>query len=199
MRANIPFDKGFPARGRCVIERARNNNIGGILMSLSMYQASVPAYTQMLKSLSAVLKKAEAHAEAKKIDPSVFVNARLYPDMAPLARQIQIATDQVKGGLSRLSGSEPPSWADTETTFAELQARIQKALDFAAAIKPEQIDGSEDRQIVLKIGGTDMPFKGQQFLINFSLPNFYFHIVTAYDILRHNGVEIGKRDYMGGV
>ena len=168
-------------------------------MSLSMYQASVPAYTQMLKSLSAVLKKAEAHAEAKKIDPSVFVNARLYPDMAPLSRQIQIATDQVKGGLARLAGTEPPKWEDTEITFADLQARLQKAIDFAASFKPEQIDGSETRDIVLKIGGQDMPFKGQQFLINFSLPNFYFHIVTAYDILRHNGVEIGKRDYMGGL
>jgi uncharacterized protein len=168
-------------------------------MSLSMYQASVPAYTQMLKSLSAILKKAEAHCEAKKIDPSVFVNARLYPDMAPLSKQIQIATDQVKGGLSRLAGKEPPSWPDTETTFADLHKRLQTALDFAASFKPEQIDGSEDKQIVLKIAGQDMPFKGQQFLINFSLPNFYFHIVTAYDILRHNGVEIGKRDYMGGL
>jgi hypothetical protein len=164
-----------------------------------MYQASVPAYTQLLKSLSAVLKKAEAHAEAKKIDPSVFVNARLYPDMAPLSRQIQIATDQVKGGLSRLAGQEPPSWEDKETTFADLQARLQKAIDFAASFKPDQIDGSESKDIVLKIAGQDMPFKGQQFLINFSLPNFYFHIVTAYDILRHNGVEIGKRDYMGGL
>ncbi|HEY5338139.1 MAG TPA: DUF1993 domain-containing protein [Rhizomicrobium sp.] len=168
-------------------------------MSFSMYQASVPAYTQMLKSLAAVLKKAEAHCEAKKIDPSVFVNARLYPDMAPLSRQIQIATDQVKGGLSRLTGSEPPSWEDKETTFADLQARLQKALDFAATIKPEQIDGSETRDIVLKVGGQEMPFKGQQFLVNFSLPNFYFHIVTAYDILRHNGVEIGKRDFLGGL
>jgi len=168
-------------------------------MSLSMYQASIPAYTQMLKSLSAVLKKAEAHCEAKKIEPSVFVNARLYPDMAPLSRQIQIATDQVKGGLSRLSGSEPPSWPDTETTFADLQTRIQKALDFAAGIKPAQIDGSEDKDITLKIGPGEMTFKGQQFLVNFSLPNFYFHVVTAYDILRHNGVEIGKRDYMGGL
>ncbi len=168
-------------------------------MALSMYQASVPAYTQMLKTLSAVLKKAEAHAEAKKIDPSIFVNARLYPDMAPLARQIQIATDQVKGGLSRLAGTEPPSWSDTETTFEELQARIKKALDFAASMKPEQIDGSEGRDIVLKVGGNDMPFKGQVFLINFSLPNFYFHVVTAYDILRHNGVEIGKRDFLGSI
>ena len=168
-------------------------------MSLSMYQASVPAYSQMLKSLSAVLQKAEAHCESKKIAPSVFVNACLYPDMAPLSRQIQIATDQVKGGLSRLAGTEPPKWEDTETTFADLQARIKKALDFAAATKPEQIDGSEDKQIVLKLGPQEVTFKGQQFLVNFSLPNFYFHIVTAYDILRHNGVEIGKRDYLGGI
>src|SRR6201985_1477910 len=168
-------------------------------MSLSMYQASVPAYTQLLKSLSAILKKAEAHAEAKKIDPSVFVTARLYPDMAPLSKQIQIATDKIKGVLSRLAGKEPPSWPDTETTFADLHKRLQTALDFAGSFKPEQIDGSEDKQVVLKIADQDMPFKGQQFLINFSLPNFYFHIVTAYDILRHNGVEIGKRDYMGGM
>jgi len=168
-------------------------------MPLSMYQASVPAYTQMLKSLSAVLKKGESHCEAKKIDPSVFVTARLYPDMAPLSRQIQIATDQVKGGLARLAGSEPPSWPDTETTFADLQARIQKALDYAAGIKPEQVDGSENKDVKLKVGPNEMTFKGQQFLINFSLPNFYFHVVTAYDILRHNGVEIGKRDFMGGI
>ena len=168
-------------------------------MSLSMYQASVPAYTQMLKSLSACLKKAEAHCEAKKIDPSVFVNARLYPDMAPLSRQIQIATDQVKGCLARLTGQEPPKWEDTEKTFAEMEARLQKAIDFAASFKPEQIDGTEGRDVTLKIGPQEMTFKGQQFLIHFSLPNFYFHIVTAYDILRHNGVEIGKRDYMGGI
>jgi hypothetical protein len=168
-------------------------------MSLSMYQASVPAFTQMLNSLSAILKKAEAHCEAKKIDPSVFVNARLYPDMAPLSRQIQIATDQVKGNLARLSGSEIPSWPDEEKTFADLQARLKKALDYAASFKPEQIDGTEGKDIVLKIGDREMPLKGQQFLIHFTLPNFYFHITTAYDILRHNGVEIGKRDYMGSV
>src|ERR1700761_2996327 len=127
-------------------------------MSLSMYQASVPAYTQMLKSLSAVLKKAEAHCEAKKIDPSVFVTARLYPDMAPLSRQIQIATDQVKGGLSRLAGQEPPSWPDEEKTFADLQARVKKAQDFLGTIKREQIDGTEDRDITMKIGGNDMTF-----------------------------------------
>ena len=139
-------------------------------MSFSMYQASVPAYGQMLKTLTHILKKAEEHCEAKKIDPSVLVNARLYPDMAPLSRQIQIATDQVKGGLSRLAG-----------------------------IKKEQIDGSEDRDVKLKVGPNEMTFKGAQFLVNFSLPNYYFHVTTAYDILRHNGVEIGKRDYMGNL
>jgi len=168
-------------------------------MSFSMYQASVPAYGQMLKTLSHILKKAEEHCEAKKIDPSVLVNARLYPDMAPLARQIQIATDQVKGGLSRLAGKEPPSWPDEEKTFADLHARVKKAQDFLATIKASDVDGSESRDVTLKIGGNDMTFKGEQFLVNFSLPNFYFHVVTAYDILRHNGVEIGKRDFIGGI
>jgi hypothetical protein len=119
--------------------------------------------------------------------------------MAPLSRQIQIATDQVKGGLSRLAGSEPPSWADEEKTFADLQARVKKAQDFLAGIKKEQIDGTEDRDVKLKVGPNEMTFKGQQFLVNFSLPNFYFHVVTAYDILRHNGVEIGKRDFLGSI
>jgi hypothetical protein len=127
------------------------------------------------------------------------VNARLYPDMAPLSRQIQIATDQVKGGLSRLIGQEPPSWADEEKTFADLHARVKKAQDFLAGIKKEQLDGSEDRDVKLKVGPNEMTFKGQQFLVNFSLPNFYFHVVTAYDILRHNGVEIGKRDFLGSI
>jgi hypothetical protein len=168
-------------------------------MSFSMYQASVPAYGQMLKTLSHILKKAEEHCEAKKIDPGVLVNARLYPDMAPLTRQIQIATDQVKGGLSRLAGKEPPSWPDEEKTFADLHTRVKKAQDFLATIKASDVDGSESRDVTLKIGGNDMTFKGEQFLVNFSLPNFYFHVVTAYDILRHNGVEIGKRDFIGGI
>jgi hypothetical protein len=182
-----------------MLEDAPSTFLGGIRMSFSMYQASVPAYAQMLKTLSHILKKAEEHCEAKKIDPSVLVNARLYPDMAPLSRQIQIATDQVKGGLSRLSGSEPPSWPDEEKTFADLHARVKKAQDFLAGVKKEQLDGAEDRDVTLKIGGNDMTFKGAQFLVNFSLPNFYFHVTTAYDILRHNGVEIGKRDFIGGI
>ena len=168
-------------------------------MSLSMYQASAPVYTQMLKTLSAILKKAEEHCEAKKIDPSVFVNARLYPDMAPLSRQIQIATDQPKAVLSRLAGIEVPSWPDTETTFEQLHARIGKALAYIDTFKPEQIDGTEAKNVTLKVGPQDMTFKGQQYLMHFSLPNFFFHVVTAYDILRHNGVEIGKRDFLGGI
>lgn len=168
-------------------------------MSLSMYSASKPAFGQMLKTLSHILKKAEEHCEAKKIDPSVLMNARLYPDMAPLTRQIQIATDQVKGSLSRIAGKEPPVWPDEEKTFADLQARVKKAQDFLAAVKPEEIDGTEDKDIKLKLGPQEMTFKAEPFLINFSLPNVYFHVVTAYDILRHNGVEIGKRDFIGSI
>src|SRR6201999_1995759 len=164
-----------------MIEVRRSKNPEEIPMAFSMYQASVPAYGQMLKTLSHVLKKAEDYGEAKKIAPNVLVNARLYPDMAPLSKQIQIATDQVKGGLSRLAGQEPPSWPDEEKTFADLHARVKKAQDFLATISQEKIDGSEDRDVTLKIGGNDMTFKGQQFLVNFSLPNFYFHVVTAYD------------------
>ena len=166
-------------------------------MSFTIYQASVPYLLRTLGALSKILDKAAAHCEARKIDPSVLVNYRLAADMHPLSRQIQIATDQVKGGLGRLAGVEIPSWADTETTFDQLQARIKKAQDFMATIKPEQIDGTEDKKIVLKIGPQEMPFRGQDFLINFSLPNFYFHVTTAFAILRHNGVEIGKRDFMG--
>lgn len=166
-------------------------------MSLSMYKASVPVYTQFLTALSNILKKAAVHAEAKKIDPSVLVNARLSPDMFALARQIQIATDHAKGSLARLAGLEVPSFPDTESTFDELQARIAKTLDYVKTFKPEQIDGTEEREIVLTFGTQKFPFNGQTYLIQFALPNFYFHISTAYGILRHNGVEIGKRDFMG--
>lgn len=168
-------------------------------MTISMYQASKPAFGQMLKTLSHILKKAEEHCEAKKIDPSVLVNARLYPDMAPLVRQIQIATDQVKGSFSRIAGKEIPSWPDEEKTFADLQARVKKAQDFLAGVDAKEIDGRENHDIKMKIGPNDMTFKAEAFLVNFSLPNFYFHVVTAYDILRHNGVEIGKRDFIGSV
>lgn len=166
-------------------------------MSLSMYQASIPVITRFLGNLSAVLAKAEAHATAKKIDPSVFINARLAPDMFPLSRQIQIATDVTKGGAARLAGVDIPSYEDKETTFPELQERIKKTIAFVQSMKAEQIDGSEGKVIKLKVGGRDLEFKGQDYLLNFVLPNLFFHVTTAYAILRHNGVEIGKMDYLG--
>jgi hypothetical protein len=162
-----------------------------------MYQASVPFFVRMLGNLTEILKKAEAHAEAKKIDASVFINARLAPDMFPLSRQIQIATDGVKGCAARLAGIEVPNYPDTETTFEELQARIAKTVAFLESVKPAQIDGSEDRTVTLKLRGKDSSFKGLPYLFGFVIPNFYFHITTAYDILRHNGVVIGKLDYLG--
>ena len=166
-------------------------------MAISMYRASVPVFVHYLTALAAILKKAADHAAAKKIEPSVLVNGRLAPDMFALARQVQIATDHAKGAAARLSGSPVPSFPDTESTFDELQARIAKTLDYIKTYKPEQIDGSDDKQIVLTIRGKDYPFVGVDYLLNFALPNFYFHLVTAYDILRHNGVEIGKRDFLG--
>jgi hypothetical protein len=162
-----------------------------------MFQASVPVYTQFLGSLSNLLKKAAADAETRKIDPSVFLNARIAPNMFAFTRQVQIATDHAKGSLARLAGLELPSYPDDETTFDALQARIAKTLDYVKTFKPEQIDGSEDRDIVLKFGATTLPFKGQAYLIQFALPNFYFHTSMAYAILRHNGVDVGKRDFMG--
>jgi hypothetical protein len=161
-----------------------------------MYQASVPRLANILKNLSAILDKAQAHAEARKIDPVVLTNSRLYPDMLPMKRQVQIACDSAKGVVARLAGAEPPKHEDTEETFAELKARIAKTIDFIQTFKPAQIDGSEDKAIHLKLGQRDVDFKGMQYLLGHALPNFYFHVVTAYDILRHDGVEIGKRDYL---
>ena len=166
-------------------------------MSLSMYQASIPVFIRNLSNLSAILKKAEAHAQAKKIEPDVFINARLAPDMFPLSRQIQIATDGAKGCAARLSGVEIPSYPDTEKTFPELQARIAKTIEFVKTFNAKQIDGSEERKVVLKLHGVDTSFLGQPYLLNFVLPNFYFHICMAYAILRHNGVDIGKKDFIG--
>lgn len=169
-------------------------------MSTNLYQASVPAFLQMLKSLSSILTKAATHAEAKKIDPSVLVNARLAPDMHPLARQIQMVSDTAKGASARLAGVDVPSMPDTEATLAELQQRIAKTVDFLSALKPEQFEGSAERSVELPVGGGQkMTFKGATYLAHFALPNFYFHVTTAYAILRHNGVEIGKRDYLGSV
>jgi uncharacterized protein len=166
-------------------------------MAISMYQASAPRLANTLKNLSAILDKAQAHCEARKIDPLVLTAARLYPDMLALARQVQIACDNAKGAVARLAGVEAPKHEDSEQTFAELQARIAKTVAFIETFKPAQIDGSEDRDIALKLGPREVQWKGMQYLLGFALPNFYFHAVTAYDILRHNGVELAKRDYIG--
>ena len=168
-------------------------------MTISMYQASVPVFQRMLGALDKILDKAATYAEERKIDPAVLVGARLYPDMFPLSRQVQIATDHAKGAPARLAGLPVPSYEDTEKTFPELKARIAKTLAFIAAFGPEQIDGSEGRDISLKAGPRELSFKGQEYLLFFALPNFYFHTTTAFGILRHNGVPIGKLDFLGGV
>lgn len=166
-------------------------------MKISVYQASVPVFVRMLNNLSAVLDKGAAHAEAKKIDPAVLINARLYPDMLPLVKQVQIASDGAKGAAARLAGQEPPKYEDTETTFADLKARIQKTIAYLNTFKPEQIDGSDEKTITLQQRGNAVNFQGLAYLLNQATPNFYFHVTTAYDILRHSGVEIGKADYLG--
>ncbi|MDG9922997.1 MULTISPECIES: DUF1993 domain-containing protein [unclassified Pseudomonas] len=168
-------------------------------MSLSLYQASVPQFVRMFGNLSAILDKAVAYAEAKKIDPSVLLNARLAPDMHPLTRQVQIASDAVKGCAARLAGVNVPSFADTESSFADLQARIAKTLDFVKGLTPEQIDSGAGREIVMKFPGAEMKFTAEDYLLHFVLPNFYFHVTTAYAILRHNGLDVGKMDYLGRV
>jgi len=166
-------------------------------VNISMYQASAPRMVNILKNLSAILDKAQTHVDAKKIEPAVLTHFRLYPDMLPMKRQVQIACDTAKGALARLAGVEVPKHEDTEETFAELKARIAKTVAFIETIKPAQIDGSEEKNIHLKLGTREVDWKGMQYLLGQALPNFYFHVVTAYDILRHNGVEIGKRDYIG--
>jgi uncharacterized protein len=164
-------------------------------MTLSMYQASVPVFLHTLAALSAVLDKAAAHAAQRKIEPSVLLNTRLFP----LVRQVQLTADFAKGAGARLAGVEVPKFADTEATFDELKARIAKTVDFVKSLKPAQIDGSEERQITIPIGGQPQSFKGQPYLLHFALPNFFFHATTAYDILRHCGVEVGKRDFIGPI
>ena len=168
-------------------------------MSLSMYEASIPAFVQMLNSLSAILDKAKEHATSCKIDPEVLLNYRLAPDMFPFVRQLQIAADLAKGAAARLAGVEVPKHDDTEKTFADLKARLAKTLTFVQSFKPSDINGSEDRDIRLTLGEHTMSFKGQPYLVHFVMPNFYFHCATAYDILRHCGVELGKRDFIGSI
>lgn len=168
-------------------------------MTISMYQASVPAFVRMLNQLDHMLNKAEAYCAAKKIDPAVLTSSRLYPDMFPLSRQVLIACDFCKGAVSRLAGKDVPNWADTETTIPELRARIAKTLEHVKGFKASDIDGSDGRDIKLKAGGQDMQFNGRDYLTYFVLPNLYFHSATAYGIMRHNGLEIGKGDFMGSV
>lgn len=166
-------------------------------MPMSMYQATMPVLSRSLKNLKNVLEKAAAHAEANGIKSEVLVNARLFPDMLPLARQVHIATDNAKGCAARLSGGVAPSWPDTEFTFPELIERVQRCVDYLAEFRPEVIDGSEGRDIVLKFPNGEYRFQGMEYVQNYLLPNFFFHVTMTYAILRHNGVRLGKSDYLG--
>ncbi len=166
-------------------------------MSISMYQASVPRFVNILGNLSTILDKAQAHVDAKKLDASALTGYRLFPDMFPMSRQVQIACDTAKGVVARLAGAEIPKDEDNEKTLAELKARIAKTIAFVQGFTPAQIDGTEDKAIVTKRGDKETHYKGMQFLLGHAVPNFYFHVTTVYNILRHNGVEIGKRDYLG--
>jgi hypothetical protein len=166
-------------------------------MALGMYAASVPMLKTLLNALSNVLDKGAAFAEAKKIDQTVLTSDRLAPDMFALSRQVQVATDMAKGGVARLAGVEVPAYEDTETTFEQLKARIAKTVAFIDSFTPAQIDGSEDKTVVLKMRSGDVSFTGQRYLIGFVIPNVTFHCATAYNILRHNGVDVGKKDFLG--
>jgi uncharacterized protein len=166
-------------------------------MNISMYQASAPRFVNMLTNLSVILDKAQAHAEARKIDPAALTNDRLYPDMFPMKRQVQIACDTAKGAVARLAGMDVPRHEDTEQTFPELKARIAKTIEFIKTLKPAQLEDTEGKNIHLKLGAREIDYTGMQYLLGHALPNFYFHVTTAYDILRHNGVELAKRDYIG--
>ena len=167
-------------------------------MTVSMYKISVPIFVQFLTSLSTVVDKAAAHCEAKKLDPAALLNARLFPDMFPFARQVRAATDHAVNATARLAGAEPPSLPAAEGSFADLKERLDKAIGFVKNFKAAQIDGTEDKAIKITFpSGATRDFTGQSLLLGNALPNFYFHCTTAYDILRHCGVELGKRDFMG--
>lgn len=168
-------------------------------MSVSLYDVSIPIFTLTLSNLSAILDKAAAHAEGKKVDPKVVAGARLIVDMLPLSSQIQIACDTAKGAASRLAGVEVPKHEDTEATIAELKARIAKTIEFIKTIKPEQLQGAETREIVLKFPQSTLKFTGINYLTNFVLPNLFFHVTVAYALLRKNGVDLGKRDFLGPI
>ena len=165
-------------------------------MTVSMYGISAPVFIRLLKNLSALLDKGQAYADAKKIASGVFPESRLIADMHPLSKQVQIATDQAKGSMARLAGVDIPKYEDNEQTIGDIKARIAKTVSFIESFKPEQINGTEARDIALTMGGKDLKFTGEAYLLEFVLPNFYFHVVTAYNILRQNGVDIGKRDFL---
>jgi hypothetical protein len=166
-------------------------------MAISIHEASSARFAHMLRNLAAILDKAQAHCEAGKIEPAAITAYRLFPDMLPFTRQVQIACDSAKGAVARLAGVEVPKHEDSEQTFAELKARVAKTLEFIESIRPGQLEGAETREVVIKLRGQDTAFRGAQYLLNFALPNFHFHVATAYDILRHNGVPLGKRDFLG--
>ena len=166
-------------------------------MTISMYQASVPRFVNILGNLSKILDKAQAHIDTKKIADATLTGYRLFPDMLPMSTQVQIACDTAKGVVARLSGVDAPVFEDKEATLAELKTRIANTIAFIQSVPAEKIDGTEDKAIVTKRGDKETHYKGMQFLLGHAVPNFYFHVTTAYNILRHNGVEIGKRDYLG--
>jgi hypothetical protein len=168
-------------------------------MKISMYEASIPTFLHTLRALQAILEKGVAHAEARKYEPTLLATTRLAPDMLPLTRQIQIATDAAKGAAARLCGVDPPKFEDNEATMAELIARVSKTIDYLQGFKPEQLDGSEERAITIPTPRQTFTFPGLVYLRHWALPNFFFHVTTAYALLRHNGVEIGKADFLGRV
>ncbi|HEX7638401.1 MAG TPA: DUF1993 domain-containing protein [Burkholderiaceae bacterium] len=167
-------------------------------MSLSMYAVTIPPMRLMLKNLSAIISKAEQHCEARKIDPSAFLSARLFPDMFPFTRQVQIASDTAKGAAARLAGVEVPKFEDTETTFAELHARLDRTVAFMDSLTPAQFEGADTRTVTLPLRQGPREFTGLEYLTAWANPNLYFHVTTAYALLRHGGVEIGKTDYLAG-
>ena len=166
-------------------------------MPFSIYQASVPVYIRRLKALSTILDKAAAYAAQRKIDPAVLIQARLYPDMLPLARQVQIACSHAMRGAARLTRAEPTSVEDKATSFDDLKALIAKALEFLNGVDAKKMEGMDEIEVTFPVGDRTMTLKGGDYLLHFSMPHFYFHVTTAYDILRNNGLEIGKADFMG--
>jgi len=179
------------------VQHAHYDKTSEKTVNISMYQACVPVFVRVLNNLAAIVEKAAAYAESRKIDPAALINFRLFPDMLPFAKQIQIATDNAKAGAARLAGTEPPRYEDNETTFPELIERLRKTVAFLETLKAEQIDGSEDKTITWKTQGGSRSMQGLPYLLHQVTPNVYFHATTAYAILRHCGLDIGKQDFLG--